>query len=244
MSRKAEIEKAIAELALSVPLKVRCHGAARRMVLRVGHTGQAGLTVPPGASIALVRQFLDERRDWLQAHHAALPPPVPFESGARVPVEGVERLVRWDPNHRGGFALGGDTITVGGDPRHTARRVRDGLISLSRRRLSEQVVPLAQRLEQRVTAITVRDTRSRWGSCAANGRLSFSWRLILAPPEILRYVGVHEVAHLRHHHHGPAFWALVRRLMPDYRSAEAWLKHHGPALHRFGVEASSMADMQ
>jgi predicted metal-dependent hydrolase len=88
-------------------------------------------------------------------------------------------------------------------------------------------------LGRRYTRLTLRDTRSRWGSCSATGALSYSWRLILAPPRVLDYVAAHEVAHLAQMNHSPAFWAEVARLMPDYESPRAWLRREGSALHRY-----------
>jgi hypothetical protein len=82
--------------------------------------------------------------------------------------------------------------------------------------------------------ITVRDTRSRWGSCAADGQLNFSWRLILAPPYVLDYVVAHELAHLVHRDHSPAFWALADHLTDHLSAAKAWLNAHGKTLHRYG----------
>jgi predicted metal-dependent hydrolase len=82
----------------------------------------------------------------------------------------------------------------------------------------------------RPTALAVRDTRTRWGSCTSQGRLSFSWRLVLAPPAVLRYVAVHEVCHLLEANHQPPFWALVEQLMPDYREHRLWLRRQGSTL--------------
>jgi predicted metal-dependent hydrolase len=82
--------------------------------------------------------------------------------------------------------------------------------------------------------LTLRDTRSRWGSCSSTGALSFSWRLILAPAEVLDYLAAHEVAHLKEMNHSPAFWRVLRDLCPATDSAEAWLKRNGTGLHRFG----------
>ncbi|HEX7525325.1 MAG TPA: M48 family metallopeptidase, partial [Gaiellaceae bacterium] len=75
--------------------------------------------------------------------------------------------------------------------------------------------------------LTLRDQRSRWGSCSSKGALSFNWRLVLAPHDVLDYVVVHEVCHLVEHHHGPAFWQLVERRRPNYRESRAWLDAYG-----------------
>jgi len=92
----------------------------------------------------------------------------------------------------------------------------------------------ARQVERKLGRITLRDTRSRWGSCAANGNLSFSWRLVLAPVEVLDYVVAHEVAHLVHHNHSPAYWAVVRELVPEADGLRRWLKTNGPRLHLYG----------
>ncbi|MBE0554766.1 MAG: M48 family metallopeptidase, partial [Rhodobacteraceae bacterium] len=86
-------------------------------------------------------------------------------------------------------------------------------------------------LGRRVTGITLRDTRSRWGSCTAAGRLMFSWRLIMAPPAVLDYVAAHEAAHLVEMNHSPAYWAVVGRIFPGWQAQRGWLRRHGPGLH-------------
>ena len=95
----------------------------------------------------------------------------------------------------------------------------------------------AAKIGRRVTRVTLRDTRSRWGSCTAEGALMYSWRLVMAPPEVLRYVAAHEVAHLVEMNHSHRFWAVVEGLYPDWQAQRAWLHRHGGALHslRFGA---------
>ena len=88
----------------------------------------------------------------------------------------------------------------------------------------------ARALGRRFTALALRDTRSRWGSCTHEGRLMYSWRLAMAPPEVLDYVAAHEVAHLRHMDHSPRFWAAVAGLMPGYAIHRDWLRRHGADL--------------
>jgi predicted metal-dependent hydrolase len=113
-------------------------------------------------------------------------------------------------------------------------RVRDFLTREARRDLAEAIERYAPRLSQRPTRMTLRDTRSRWGSCTARGELNFSWRLILAPPMVLDYLVAHEMAHLREMNHSPRFWALLGDLCPNVEAAEAWLKRNGSSLHRYG----------
>ncbi|MDX7950682.1 M48 family metallopeptidase, partial [Lichenihabitans sp. Uapishka_5] len=107
----------------------------------------------------------------------------------------------------------------------------------ARRALVEATDRHAARVKRPVAGLTLRDTRSRWGSCTARGRLNFSWRLILAPPGVLDYLAAHEVAHLVHMNHSDRFWALARELAPQIDEAEAWLRQHGAKLHHYGAPA-------
>ena len=115
-----------------------------------------------------------------------------------------------------------------------ARRVRDFLMAEARRELGERARAKAERIGARVAAVTIRDTRSRWGSCSATGRLSFSWRLILTPEPVLDYVVGHEVAHLREMNHSPRFWALCAELTAEVAGPRVWLKANGARLLRYG----------
>jgi len=102
--------------------------------------------------------------------------------------------------------------------------------------LRARVTVHAGRLDLTPARIFVRDQTTRWGSCSTTGALSFSWRLVLAPPFVLDYLAAHEVAHLAHMNHGPRFWAVVERIMPRHEEARAWLRKHGASLHRYGAE--------
>jgi len=131
-------------------------------------------------------------------------------------------------------AIVGGEIRVRGEPVHLARRVRDFLVAKARNELALRARPLAARIGRDVTQITVRDTRSRWGSCSGRGNLSFSWRLIFAPERVIDYVVAHEVAHLAEMNHGPRFWRLVESLSPDSAVSRAWLKRHRSRLFSYG----------
>jgi predicted metal-dependent hydrolase len=149
---------------------------------------------------------------------------------------GTPHVVRHRPDARGTVWLEGAEIHVAGRPEHLARRLRDWLTVEVRRRLLPLVHAKAQRVERAVKRITVRDTRSRWGSCGPDGGLSFSWRLVFAPAEVLDYLVAHEVAHLVHMNHGPRFWALARTLSDGpIEAPQAWLKVHGETLLQYGA---------
>lgn len=126
-------------------------------------------------------------------------------------------------------------ICVSGGERHGPRRLVDWLRSEAKEDLSRRVMHHAANLGCNPKRLAVRDQSTRWGSCSSTGTISFSWRLIFAPPFVLDYVAAHEVAHLREMNHGPRFWRLVRETMPQMQQARVWLKQNGAELHRFGA---------
>jgi len=222
----------------SVPLVTRINPRARRIALKVDtHRDQVILVLPHRRHLKAAESFLDSKRDWVAARLADLPPAVTLSDGVHVPVLGEPRRIRHCPEARRGAWLDADTgeIHVSGTAEHLPRRVLDWLRAKARAEITVRVQAHAARLGVTPGRITLRDTRSRWGSCAPSGGLNFSWRLVMAPPWVLDYVAAHEVAHLREMNHGPAFWAHVETLTPGARApARAWLRTHGPALHRVG----------
>lgn len=220
---------------LPAPLELRESPRARRMTLRVDPgRGLIQVVIPKGVSEREAVRFVDRHAAWVQSRLAALPPERPFVDGAPVPVLGRDHVVRHDPSLRGAGRRENGELRVGGGPEHTARRVRDLLTAEARRLLTERAHAMAAMLGVRVKGVSIRDTRSRWGSCSAAGRLSFSWRLILTPEAVFDYVVAHEVAHLVEMNHSPRFWAQVAHLGHDAATARAWLRRHGAALLRFG----------
>ncbi|MEH3144596.1 MAG: SprT family zinc-dependent metalloprotease [Methylobacterium frigidaeris] len=224
-----------------VPFQValRRRAAARRITLRVSSaTGEIVLTLPEGIPLASAQRFADGHGGWIAARLAKLPQRVAFEPGALVPVRGVPHRILHGSTASGVTSL---TTTPEGEPviavscglPHVGRRVRDFLEAEARRDLTAAVARHAGALGRTPKRLTVRDTRSRWGSCSASGHLNFSWRLIMAPPHVLDYLAAHEVAHLAEMNHSDRFWTTLARLYPDLDEAEAWLKRHGSSLHRY-----------
>jgi predicted metal-dependent hydrolase len=219
----------------SVPVTVRRSVQARRMSLRVDAMADAVILVmPDGVALSHGLRFVQSRGAWIAGRLAALPPRVPFADGAVVPVLGVEHVVRHRPDARRGVWTEDGALQVSGGVEFIARRVCDWLKSEAQRQIAARAYPMAEGLGRKLAGIVVRDQRSRWGSCTSDGRLAFSWRLVLAPESVLTYVVAHEVAHLEEMNHSPAFWRVVHRLMPDSAAARHWLRAHGPRLHRYG----------
>lgn len=218
---------------------------ARRVSLRVDPAGARIVLVHPArANPRAVLAFVASRADWIRTHLDALPARIPFTDGACIPIAGADHRLRFAPEARGGVWREGDTILIAGRPEFAARRMKDWLKAEAKRALAPMAHAMAALIGRRVARITVRDTTSRWGSCSADGGLSFSWRLILAPRHVLTYVAAHEVAHLRHLDHGRPFWRTVDAILDGYvteqdarreaASARDWLRRRGALLHRYG----------
>jgi predicted metal-dependent hydrolase len=208
---------------------------ARRVSLRIDpRGGSVVVTLPPRASRSAGVALLMTHAAWVSDRLAALPEAVPLQDGAIIPLHGVGHRIRRVPEAKRGVWLDEGEIHVSGDPEFLGRRVLDFLRGEARRRLSALVADKAALAGLTVRRITIKDTRSRWGSCAPDGALAFSWRLVLAPPPVQDYVAAHEVAHLRHMNHGPRFWALVSRLTPHAAMAIPWLRTEGARLLRVG----------
>lgn len=197
------------------------------------------LTVPPGTTDREINGFLDKHKAWAAARLARMPKPLIVEQGATIPFRGQPYEIVGTNKHRGLVTIDDTTdipqLLVPGGPSHLPRRLVDFLKKQARQDLTEAVDIHARDLGVRVNSITLRDTKSRWGSCSSNGNLSFSWRIIMAPPEILDYLAAHEVAHLREMNHSPQFWALVEDICPNMQVHKSWLRVHGAKLHAVQV---------
>jgi predicted metal-dependent hydrolase len=225
-----------------MPLVIRRHPRARRLTLRlpVGGDGIV-VTIPERAAfedgVALART----NSGWIADRMGSRPERVGFCNGAILPLRGTDHEIRHLPagstpiQVRVRVRVEDGRILISGAEAELAARLEAWLRRQARGDLEEHVGRLAPKVGRPVGRIGVRDTRSRWGSCSAAGALSFSWRLILAPSEVLEYVVAHELAHLAERNHGPRFWAVVAELHGDgVDHARAWLRRHGPGLHRYG----------
>ncbi len=220
---------------------LRRNAKARRVTLRVSSaTGEIVMTMPQKASLATASRFAEAHGGWIAARVQRLPDRVAFIAGVVIPVRGIpHRIVRKTsqqllPVGPGENTDGEKVLVVGGDEAHTTRRVKELLQKEARRDLEAAVSHYTGKLGVRAQKISLKDTRSRWGSCSSTGSLSFSWRLIFAPPEVLDYLAAHEVAHLVEMNHSNRFWRTVHDICPHVESAEKWLKRNGSSLHRYG----------
>lgn len=196
--------------------------------------GAVIVTLPTKASRKAGMNLVMGHLDWISDRLARLPEAVTLVDGAVVPINGVGHRIRHAPEIRGGVVLLHDELHVSGSVEFLPRRVRDFLRAEARRRLGALVVTKAALVGIKPKRLSLKDTHSRWGSCAPDKSLSLSWRLVMAPTFVQDYVVSHEIAHLRHMNHGPKFWALVDELTPHTKRAIPWLRNEGPRLLRVG----------
>lgn len=222
-----------------VTVIVKRSAQARRITLRVDPAHGPVLMLPVKERLAAGERFLLAHRVWLAEKLARLPQRIALAAGVEVPLLGVPHAIRHVPQARRGVWVEDGALLVSGLPEHVGRRAGDFLKAEAKRLIVPRAHDMAARLACKPGRITVKDTRSRWGSCSSAGDLAFSWRLVLAPPQVLDYVVAHEVAHLVEMNHSPAFWALVDQLVGDVRPPKRWLKAHGPGLHRFQAAATA-----
>ncbi len=216
-----------------VVIELRASKRARRLSLRVSRLdGRVTLTAPHGANKDEAIQFAKERLDWIRGHLAQTAPSevpgigstLPFRGQSVTLARGQARVVK----------VAGDRMLLPPQsPDRDAIRAEAFLKEAARAALVAASDTYAAKVGRDYGRITLRDTRSRWGSCSSRGNLSYSWRLIMAPPEVLDYVAAHEVAHLVHMDHSRAFWAQVEAIFPGYQAPRKWLKDHGADLHRY-----------
>ena len=222
-------------------VRVRHHAQARRYTLRIQSvTREIVLTMPLRGSLKQAREFAEKHSGWIAARLQRLPQAAPFAHGTLLPLRGAEHRIVHRHGARGTVWTESEgserLLCVAGKAPHVPRRVRDFLKREAKRDLEAASRRAAQALSVSIKRVTVRDQSSRWGSCSTAGVLSYSWRLILAPPFVLDYLAAHEVAHLIEMNHSRAFWQLVERICPHTAAAKAWLAAHGAELHRYGLQ--------
>lgn len=219
-------------------IKIKESTRARRLALRLDtHERLFHLVIPRGVSLRKALRFAEEHEDWMQEQLSELPEPIPLGNGAVVPVLGQNRTLKisYDSTlKRTSISMIEKEIFVKTNLDDPKPRIVRFLRKQAKEALSMMAQEKAVQIDRKINSISVKDTKSRWGSCSEDNNLSFSWRLILAPFEAIDYVVAHEVAHLVHLDHSKAFWNLCRELSEDYMEGKYWMDNHGKELMRWG----------
>jgi predicted metal-dependent hydrolase len=240
--QKTAADKALDSLTLDVAgsviiVALKRNARARRMTLRMDRKPNAAvMTLPRRVSREEALAFAERSSAWIAKQLLRQSPGMEISHGAQVPLRGTNHTIIATGKLRGVVARDESTLTlhVPGASAHLRRRLTDWMKAEAKLDLTRACEHYARVMAVRYTSLSVRDQKSRWGSCAASGALSFSWRLIMAPDFVLDYVAAHEIAHLREMNHGPKFWRLVLSHCNNTRAAKAWLKTHGRDLHLVG----------
>lgn len=224
------------EAALPVPIEIRALRSARRLRLRFDEAeGKLKLTCPWRTSRRSALAWVLDQREWIETQLARAEPPEPFVAGASIPFEGRDVRIAWNEDWPRVPILEQDELRCGGPESALPRRIEAFLKQRARDVMSRDIAEFSALAGATPRSVSVGDAAARWGSCSSQGRIRMSWRLILAPPDVRRYVAAHEVAHLRHLNHGPEFRALEAELFgPGVTRAKAALRRIGPRLRRIG----------
>lgn len=221
------------------PLVVRVNRRAKHLILKVDpYAGEILVTAPSKRTMREAIAFAREREGWIASQLDERLRARPFAENMIVPFFGEPHVIRRGGGPRAPVRVAAGpppSIHAGGEEAHLNRRITDWMKREARKALADRVDAYCKALGKTRRAIRIRDTRTRWGSCSSDGSMSFSWRLIMAPPPILDYVAAHESVHLVHMNHSPAFWRKVATLGVDARGAETWFRNHGAALFSYGA---------
>ena len=217
-----------------VPVALVRSARARRILLRADAVaGGIRLTLPLRVAVGTGAAFLADHAAWLEARVSTWPVALPFAPGAVIPFDGgVLHLDLAATAHR--TVRDGDRLIVAGGEATLPGRTTRWLKAAALADMTGATHALTARLERSEVRVRIGDPAARWGSCASSGRIAYSWRLILAPPEVRASVVAHEVAHLIHPNHGAVFWELAHDLGGDPAPHRRWLARHGAALHWVG----------
>lgn len=220
-------------------IRIKHSKRARRLALRLDPKERViNLVVPKGISIKKAQEFARLNENWIDSVLHELPPVIPFAHERSIPILGADRMIHIERDeHRKTtqIELQNTHLIVKTNKSDPSPRIERFLKNLARDKLTEMAEAKAIDINNPIRTIRIGDTKSRWGSCSEDGRISFSWRLIFAPSMAMDYVVAHEVAHLIHLDHSKKFWALCRDLSIDFLEGEYWMRNHGQELMRYGV---------
>jgi predicted metal-dependent hydrolase len=243
---KVRVRRALLKIdGRSVEVILKADPRARRYIVKVdSSTGAVSVVAPSSRSLEHALEFAKKERDWIAERLAIVPAPVRLAAGASVLYRGIEHVIRAADGGNGPVWIDGSaampTIRVAGEPEHRQRRLLDWFKREARRKIELRVAEYSAALGVNPKRVTIRDTSSRWGSCSSTRSLSFSWRLVLAPPHVLDYVVAHEVAHLRELNHSARFWRHVESLVRDVEASTKWLSDNGALLHRYAPRTGNI----
>ena len=218
--------------AFDFDLKIIQSTTAKRLTLRVDSKERIPvLTIPKYCSAKKAIEFVNSNEEWLGRQLLYIPRPKTFQHKDEVSIMGKTYTIKHDPKLRAGVFIEDGTLYVSGNKEFLHRRVVDFIRATAKKQLSEMTRKMAEKINHKVNNIVIKDTKSRWGSCSSNKNINYTWRIALAPAEVIRYLVAHEVSHLKHQDHSREFWTCVRTLERRASYGRNWLKLYGKELY-------------
>ncbi|MEM5515607.1 SprT family zinc-dependent metalloprotease [Henriciella sp. AS95] len=221
-----------------IAVRIKINPRAKRLILRLDEQKREAVAIAPHKRMVKdAARFAEERLEWIESRLDMLPRQISLQAGDAFSLLGQECVISLEGEGRRARLIAGEPLILSlpGDPATIGRRAERFLRKHAKEQLSRAVDQYCETLGVDARRVTVKDTRSRWGSCTSDGRLAFSWRLVMAPPDVLEYVAAHECAHLLEMNHSNRFWAHVARCRPGWKRERAWLRRHGASLHAVTV---------
>ena len=207
---------------------------ARRLTLRICHiTGEVKITTPLNIKMSSLKGFIDKNAPWILAQRKTIQSPIKIDAGTSIPMFGVEKQILVDHNCHDNYKISNQSLILPQTHLNVKKQIKSTLLQIAEDYFVETCNKYSQKLNTSFAQLSIRDPKSRWGSCSSQKRLMFSWRLIMAPNSVSSYVAAHEVAHLLHLNHSCDFWSIVELISPDYPAQRNWLRKNGRSLHKF-----------
>lgn len=215
-----------------ITVHLRKNTRAKRYSLRISNKdGKISLTLPRWSNLSEAMAFARAQEGWMRKHLSKQLQPIAVEFGGRIMLDGLKHRI--DHGTGRSVQVVDGVIYVPGRDDQLVSKIRAYFKTMARERLVPASQHYAGLIGRGIGPVTLRDTRSRWGSCTSDGRLMYSWRLVMAPPEVQNYVAAHEVCHLIEMNHSDAYWALVATISPNFKADRKWLKVNGTMLHQY-----------
>lgn len=222
------------EQEIDFPIKIVKSPRAKKLTLRIDSKEHIPvLSLPRYCSQKKAIDFVLLHKKWIQDSLNKLPQSKPFENGEKISLFGKTVIITHAPERKLGAKIEADKLLVSGNLEFLHRRVKDFIKKKAETEFYKRSNKYAKKLGQSINGITIKDTKSRWGSCSSLQNINYSWRIALAPEFVINYLMAHEVAHLQYPNHSSAFWQCVERLYPEYSQGEQWLKEHGKDLYLY-----------
>lgn len=219
---------------LGIDIEVIPSRSFSRLVLRIDTKKRIPvLSVPRFCSRRKAVNFVNEHMGWIMTSLAKIPKLKKFEDGDNLLLFGKPVKISHQADARCGVRLDGNILIVSGSNEFLHRRVKDYIKKEAKKIFYEKSQELAQKLDKKIIGVSIKDTKSRWGSCSSLNHINYNWRISLAPDYVITYLLAHEVAHLQHQNHSEAFWNCVNFLDSDWKKGHDWLKKNGKSLYYY-----------